>query len=121
MMKLVLTTLFKIVFKIFDLILYVSDIYSDIAMTVFLYDNCHFNYYYLSVACLVISYLTTVWYLAKLVHNPLNWFDAMFYPYHAIKIIMKKFFALIKTPDSGKPLPLLRFRKLMTCVQTFFT
>ena len=92
--------IFKAIFKLIDLLLYVSDIYSDIAFTILLYNNCHYNYFQGSLLIFAISYITTVIHLKYFVNCRTNWTKAtkaIFYPFFTILVILDKFDSMISS------------------------
>ena len=82
-------------FKLLDFCLYFFDIVSDILLTKLFYENCHYNYFAFSISCLVVSYLTTVIFLIWVVHEKEKCVNAIFYPFIAPIIVMKKVFKTI--------------------------
>ena len=94
------------IFKLIDIGLYSADIYSDAEFTKVLWQNCHYIYFGISIGTICLSYLTTVLYLKKAMHQPVNWIKAIFYPIFIIKIIFQKFLAVLPF-NSGKLLIVL--------------
>jgi len=88
-------------FKLLDLILYIGDIYSDVAFTVLLYSNCHYSYFAISIGIFVLSYVTTVLYLRFIVHYRESWVRAFLYPVYTIAIILGKFSTLMIDGQRG--------------------
>ena len=63
-------------------VLYYGDLLSDIINMITLHQNCHYKYFVLSLAILVLSYLTTVLYLRFNLNE--TWRRAVFY--HGIHV-----------------------------------
>lgn len=85
----------KAIFGLIGLLLYISDIYSDIAFTILLYNNCHYNYFKGALATFVISYLTTVIHQKFIVKYPTTWRKAIFYPFFTVFVIYEKCASMI--------------------------
>ena len=69
--------------------LFYSDLASDIFMCINLYRNCHFKYFITSMIIIILSYLTTVFYLR--LRTKRDWNIAFGYPYYHGKGILIRF------------------------------
>ena len=81
--------------KFLDLFLHVLDIFSDIKITVTLFQNCDPFLYMFSLVIFTLSYITTVVALKFVTHKKENWKDAILYPYHTVRIIFRKIIIII--------------------------
>ena len=79
--------------KLLDSGLYFADIYSDVAYTRLLYENCHYKYFATSIGTLALSYLTTVFYLTIVFNQRETWIRAALYPFYTVIIVMRKILA----------------------------
>ena len=85
----------ELLMKFLDLFLHILDIYSDIEVTVTLFLNCSPLIYKFSLAIFALSYITTVLALRFVTHRKESWKDALLYPYHTVRIILRKIIIII--------------------------
>ena len=85
----------ELLMKFLDLFLHILDIYSDIEVTVTLFLNCDPLIYKFSLAIFALSYITTVLALRFVTHRKESWKDALLYPYHTVRIILRKIIIII--------------------------
>ena len=83
---------FVILMKLFELALHIFDIYSDVALTILYYQNCNYGYAIYSMVLMVLSYISTVIALRFVVHQNETLYQAVIYPYKAMRIVSKKAF-----------------------------
>ena len=78
--------------------LYYADILSDLLQTVSLYNNCHYDFFHISLTIITSSYLITVVYIKNRTNQ--TWTTCFFYPWSFEYVLsfhdVKCFSALIK-------------------------
>ena len=90
--------MFKVVLllmKFLDIFLYILDIYTDIEVTVTHFRICGLLMGYFSLGIFILSYITTVLALRFVTHKKESWRDALLYPYHTIRIILRKILIVV--------------------------
>ena len=80
----------RIALKVFDVGLYIADIYSDFATTALYYNTCQDTFFYISIGIFISSYFTTVFGLRYFTYYQQKWKVASFYPVFAVKILIQK-------------------------------
>ena len=79
-----------ILMKLFELLLHIFDIYSDVALIMLYFQNCNYIYAIMSLSVIVLSYVSTVLALRFVVHHNVTLYQAVIYPYKTMTIVSKK-------------------------------
>ena len=81
----------KTVINLVGIGLHVADLFTDIATTKLYWENCQYTFFLISTGIFIFSYISTVIYLVYTAHKKENLKTACLYPYHVMRIMIKKF------------------------------
>ena len=77
--------------------LHVADLYADFATTILYWKNCQFKFLFFSIGIFINSYLVTVYSLMHVIHKKENFSNACLYPYHVLRIMVRKLMISLKS------------------------